>query len=153
MMYCQQQFSTSSHVGSIIGFPAIKESSESCVGWNNCWNARNADKKTSFLAVQEIEGVETILFNSIQHDKFGTDVLTLTQNQPLLKKQAPQINTISRQKRYNENWRKIIKSRDPGFNKPSTINLYFLANIMQCSCLFGSIMKSLSLVQNMCYQQ
>ena len=37
------------------------------------------------MAVQEIEGVETILFNSIQHDKFGTDVLALTQNQPLLK--------------------------------------------------------------------
>ena len=50
------------------------------------------------MAVQEIEGVETVLFNSIQHDKFGTDVLALTQNQPLLKKQAPQINTISRQK-------------------------------------------------------
>ena len=88
------------------------------------------------MAVQEIEGVETILFNSIQHDKFGTDVLALTQNQPLLKKQAPQINTISRQKRYNEKWRKIIKSRHPEFNKPSTINLYFLANILQCSCLF-----------------
>ena len=32
-------------------------------------------------------------------------------------KQAPQINTISKRERYNENWRKIIKSTNPELSK------------------------------------
>ena len=40
-----------------------------------CWNARNADKKKSFLTVQEIEEVETFFFKWIQHEEFGTDAL------------------------------------------------------------------------------
>ena len=51
-----------------------------------CWNARNTDKKKSFLAVQEIEEAETLLFKWIQHEEFGTDLLAMTQNQPLSKK-------------------------------------------------------------------
>ena len=50
------------------------------------WNARNADKKKSFLAVQEIKEAETLLFKWIQHEEFATDLLALTQNQPLSKK-------------------------------------------------------------------
>ena len=48
-----------------------------------CWNARSTDKKKSFLTVQEIKGAERLLFKWIQYEKFGTDPLTLTQNQPL----------------------------------------------------------------------
>ena len=46
-----------------------------------------------------------------------------TETEPTIikKKQAPQINTISRKKRYNENWRKIIKSRHPEFSKASML--------------------------------
>ena len=51
-----------------------------------CWNAGNADKKKIFLTVQEIEEAETLLFKWIQHEEFGTDLLALTQNQPLSKK-------------------------------------------------------------------
>ena len=50
------------------------------------WNARNADKKKSFLTVQEIKEAETLLFKWIQHEEFATDLLALTRNQPLSKK-------------------------------------------------------------------
>ena len=51
-----------------------------------CWNARNADKRKSFLTVQEIQEAETLLFKWILHEEFGADILALTQNQPLSKK-------------------------------------------------------------------
>ena len=51
-----------------------------------CCNAQNADKKKSFLTVQETEEAKKLLFKRIQHEQFGTDLLALTQNQPLLKK-------------------------------------------------------------------
>lgn len=41
-----------------------------------CWNARNTDKKKSFLTVQEIEEAETLLLKWIGHEEF----LALTQN-------------------------------------------------------------------------
>ena len=45
-----------------------------------CWNARNAEKKKSFLTVQEIEKAKALLFKWIQHEEFGTDLLALAQN-------------------------------------------------------------------------
>ena len=50
-----------------------------------CCNAQNADKK-SFLTIQETEEAKKLLFKWIQHKQFGTDLLALTQNHPLLKK-------------------------------------------------------------------
>ena len=57
-------------------------------------------------------------------------------------KQAPQINTISRWKRYNKNWRKINKSKHPEFSKAS-INISW-----QTSCravAYSTISQNLSL--------
>ena len=51
-----------------------------------CWNARDADRKKNFLTVQEIEEAKTLLFKWTLHEEFGTDLLALTQNQPLSKK-------------------------------------------------------------------
>ena len=51
-----------------------------------CWNARNTDKKKSFLTVQEIEEAETLLLKWIEHEEFEAEVLALTQNQPLSRK-------------------------------------------------------------------
>ena len=52
--------------------------------------------------------------NLLQQDKHGKSWLV---GSLCKKKQALQINTMSRQKRYNENWRKIIKSRHPELSK------------------------------------
>ena len=52
----------------------------------SCWKARNADKKTSFLTVQETEEAETLFFQWILHEEFGTNLVALTQNQLLQKK-------------------------------------------------------------------
>ena len=38
------------------------------------------------MTVQEIQEAETLLFKWIQHEKFGADILAMTQNQPLSKK-------------------------------------------------------------------
>ena len=38
------------------------------------------------MTVQEIQEAETLLFKRIQHEEFGEDILALTQNQPLSKK-------------------------------------------------------------------
>ena len=57
-------------------------------------------------------------------------------------KQAPQINTISRWKRYNKNWRKINKSKHPELSKAS-INISW-----QTSCravAYSTISQNLSL--------
>ena len=51
-----------------------------------CWKVRNADKRKSFLTVQEIEEAGTLLFKWIQHEEFGADILALTRNHPLSKK-------------------------------------------------------------------
>ena len=67
----------------------------------------------------------------------------LEQNFSIIKeKQAPQLNNISRQKGYNENWRKIIRSRYPEFNKVS-INTFY-----QTSCSPAAYSTNLSLYSN-----
>ena len=67
----------------------------------------------------------------------------LEQNFSIIKeKQAPQLNNISRQKGYNENWRKIIRSRYPESNKVS-INTFY-----QTSCSPAAYSTNLSLYSN-----
>ena len=67
----------------------------------------------------------------------------LEQNFSIIKeKQAPQLNNISRQKGYNENWRKIIRNRYPEFNKASINTSY------QTSCSPAAYSTNLSLYSN-----
>lgn len=51
-----------------------------------CWNTKIHQKKTNALTVIEIEQAETLLFKTIQHEKFGNKILVLDNDQQLSKK-------------------------------------------------------------------
>ena len=50
------------------------------------WNTKIHQKKTNALTVIEIEQAETLLFKTIQHEKFGNKILVLNNDQELSKK-------------------------------------------------------------------